>query len=86
MHFFLFSLIAGYLIAPNLDHSNNSRFEELVAPYKKILADDDNKNSDLAYAADKVLLISGASNGMRRNVNLKTTIERVELLHRIQIE
>ncbi|ABS09484.1 KAP family P-loop NTPase fold protein [Shewanella baltica] len=83
---FSFSLIAGYLIAPNLDHSNNSRFEELVAPYKKLLADDDNKNSDLAYVADKVLLISGASNGMRRNVNLKTTIERVELLHRIQIE
>lgn len=83
---FPFSLITGYLIAPNFGHSNNSRFEELIAPYKKIVENDGNQNSEMAYAADKVIRIAGARNHMGRNVNLKTTVERVELLHRIQIE
>jgi hypothetical protein len=83
---FPFSLISGYLIAPNLDFSNDSRFKELLAPYEKIIADESHKNSDLGYAADKVIRIAGSTNGMGRSVNLKTCTERIELLHRIKIE
>lgn len=83
---FPFSLISGYLIAPNLDFSSDSRFKELLAPYEKIVADEKHSHSDLGNAADKVIRIAGSTNGMGRSVNLKTSAERIELLHRVNVE
>jgi hypothetical protein len=82
---FPFSLISGYLIASNLDFSSDGQFNELLAPYEKIIANNDHLNRESVNAARHTISIV-RSITERECINLKIATERIELLHRIKIE
>jgi hypothetical protein len=83
---FAFCLMSGFLIAPNMRIADGNRFKELLAPYEKVTAAEDSQHNDRWYAADKIIHISKGTRDMGRIMNHKTTVERIELLHRINIE
>ncbi len=81
---FPFCLIAGYLIAPNMRLHGN-RFEKLLAPYEEIISNEEN-TTDLSSAANKIIQTAKHTRDYGRTMSHKTSIDRIELFHRINID
>ncbi|GAA6168142.1 KAP family P-loop NTPase fold protein [Sessilibacter corallicola] len=83
---FPFCLMAGFLISPNMAASEGTRFKELLVPYEDILSNEKYQHNDIWYAADYIIDVAKKTRDMGRTLSHKTTVERIELLHRINIE
>uniref|UniRef100_UPI004057C3D8 KAP family P-loop NTPase fold protein n=1 Tax=Candidatus Electrothrix sp. TaxID=2170559 RepID=UPI004057C3D8 len=82
---FSFCLMVGYLLSPN-NSGPAERFKELLAPYESICASQETNDREKVYAADRVIKVATGTRDFGRTMSHKTTVERIELLHRINTE
>jgi len=80
-----FCLISGFLIAPNSGESSEERFNELLSFYQKISENGAEGNSKQATAAKRVIRVATHTRGFDDPVDYRSSIERIELLHRINL-
>ncbi|CAM4308508.1 KAP family P-loop NTPase fold protein [Pseudoalteromonas maricaloris] len=82
---FPLALVSAYLIVPNWDSSRDSRFKQLIEPYEKRLENKTYEYDELYQSADHTLRCISSLKNSESHVNLKTTMERVELFYRVNI-
>lgn len=81
-----FIFISAYLISPNKINYQNKEFGRLISPYLEIVNNAGDYRSDELRAARLVIELADDPRERGQLLNHKTTIERIELLHRITIE
>ena len=78
-----FCLIIGYLISPNMGLQGD-RFNELLSPYEEIISNEED-TTDLYRTAYKIIQTAKNTRDFGRTMSHKNSIDRIELLHRINI-